>query len=534
MGGKSNKMINKKQPSLKKCRSYHHLDTHKDRNLLFLPIKSIIMKRNSVRFPFYRYSLLTTLTLISVLIFSCKKVQDKPTTEDELLSHSSHGNNKGVDTKLVAQNFVSPIGLVALPERNGKGHGNDHPWNNKNKNADKRLFVIDQIGKIWVIDENGNKLPTPFLDLTSKIVPLSPVYDERGLLGLAFHPDYAKNGRFFVYYTAPPRAASPGLGFVPNNLSIISEFRVSAANRNMADMASERPLLQLDDPQSNHNGGTIAFGDDGYFYIAIGDGGAANDFAPGHVEDWYPVNRGGNGQDVAANLFGNILRLDVNHGMPYGIPNDNPFVGRAGLDEIYAYGFRNPFRFSFDMGGSNDLIAGDAGQLLWEEIDLVKKGGNYGWNVREGRHCFNEASSLTVLNSCPMVDPFGNPLRDPVIELKNWQNPAGGIATTVIGGNVYRGKMIPQFEGKYIFGTFSQTPTTANGELFIANKSGQNDWPYQEISLKSSPNDIGYYLKGFGQDIDGEIYLTVSSILGPSGTTGKILKLVPVGKHDDN
>ena len=145
-------------------------------------------------------------------------------------------------------------------------------------------------------------------------------------------------------------------------------------------------------------------------YIAIGDGGAADDVAPGHVTDWYTDNAGGNGQDVDSNLFGNILRIDVNSGSPYGIPADNPFVGKDGNDEIYAYGFRNPFRMSFDMGGNHDLFVGDAGQGLYEEINLVKKGNNYGWNVREGRVCFDAANNDTAFGSCPMTDNLGNPL----------------------------------------------------------------------------------------------------------------------------
>jgi hypothetical protein len=164
---------------------------------------------------------------------------------------------------------------------------------------------------------------------------------------------------------------------------------------------------------------------------------------------------------------------------------------------------------------------------LYEEIDVVKKGGNYGWNVKEGTHCFKAANNKTSLPSCPDEDEFGNPLIDPVIELNNWQNPAGGKATVVIGGHVYRGFDIPSWYGKYIFGTFSQTPTTPNGELFITTPSKSGGlWSFNEISLKSSPNDVGYYLRGFGQDWQGEIYLTVSSILGPSGNTGKVFKLV--------
>jgi glucose/arabinose dehydrogenase len=315
-----------------------------------------------------------------------------------------------------------------------------------------------------------------------------------------------------------------------NNLSRIAEFRTMAGNDNLADLSTERIILEMDDPQSNHNGGTIAFGPDGYLYIAIGDGGAANDVAPGHVPDWYEANAGGNGQDVDANLFGDMLRIDVNNtSVPYMIPPDNPFVGTTHKQETYAYGFRNPFRFSFDMGGNHDLVLGDAGQVLYEEIDLVIKGGNYGWNVKEGKICFNAANNDTPFVSCPSMDILGHPLIDPVVIINNAANPAGGRALTVIGGNVYRGTEIPAYKGKYVFGTFAQS-FAPNGELFIAVMNGQRDWVFDEIELQSRPGDLGYYLKGFGQDNKGEIYLTVTTNLGPSGTTGKVYKLVKANK----
>ncbi|WP_343302933.1 PQQ-dependent sugar dehydrogenase [Chitinophaga niabensis] len=431
-----------------------------------------------------------TLVLISFLLFqSCRKHDDKPP--------------KAVTLQLIADNLVSPLGVVAVPDNT------------------KRLFIIDQIGKIWIVDDNGSRLSTPFIDVSSIMVQLNARYDERGLLGFAFHPDYRSNGRFYVYYTMPPRT-----GTSSNNLSRISEFRVSS-NPNLADMSSEKVLLDLDDPQSNHNGGTLAFGPDGYLYIAIGDGGGANDVAPGHVTDWYLPNAGGNGQDLDSNLFGNILRIDVNSGSPYSIPASNPFVGKPGKDEIYAYGFRNPYRFSFDMGGDHWLYAGDAGQVLYEEIDVVRKGGNYGWNVKEGTHCFNAANNSVELPGCPAVDVFGMSFIDPVIEMKNSANPTGGKATTVIGGNVYRGKDIPEFKGMYLFGSFSQPGGVPNGELFIARpRSGNGLWDFAEVTLKDYPNDLGYYLKGFGQDKEGEVYLTVSSVAGPTDVTGKVFKLV--------
>ena len=285
----------------------------------------------------------TILALLGTGIFlGCKKM-DRATMDGTQTGSSETGiasKVKLTDLQLVADNFVSPIGVVAVPDNTG------------------RLLVIDQIGRGWVIDGNGNKLPAPFIDLTSRMVTLNPGFDERGLLGLAFHPNYANNGRFFVYYNAPPRPGGPTPTTFWNNLARFSEFRVSASDPNIADAGSERVFLEIDDPQLNHNGGTLVFGPDGYLYISIGDGGGANDTPVGHVPDWYLPNAGGNGQDVEANLWGSILRLDMDGAQPYGIPADNPFVGGPGLDEIYAYGFRNPYRMSFDMRGAHKFICG--------------------------------------------------------------------------------------------------------------------------------------------------------------------------------
>lgn len=414
--------------------------------------------------------------------------------------------SQSIDLVLVAENMASPVGLVPSPDNSGN------------------LFVIDQIGKVWVIDDSGTLLEDPFLDVSSMMVSLTPNYDERGLLGLAFHPDYSSNGRLFVYYTAPPKAGGPEEGEMWDNTSRISEFIVSDTDPTMVMAGSEKIILDINQPQGNHEGGTIAFGPDGYLYISIGDGGDSDDVSPGHVEDWYEVNEGGNGQDVEANLLGNILRIDVDSGDSYGIPGDNPFVNSDGKDEIYAYGFRNPFRFSFDMGGDHRLFVGDAGQSLWEEISVVENGGNYGWNVKEGTHCFDASNNLNVLASCPDIDNLGNELIDPVIEMSNASNPAGGSTVTIIGGYVYRGSAIPELSGQYVFGSFSRDfePT---GEVFFANPSGPGLWDFQELEFKSTPGDIGYFLKGFGQDLEGEIYLAVSSELGPTGNTGKIYKI---------
>ncbi|MCS3797134.1 glucose/arabinose dehydrogenase [Chitinophagaceae bacterium OAS944] len=444
-------------------------------------------------FKFLQPGVLVVLSVL--LIQSCQKS----------ISHDL----RTLDMQLVAEDFVSPIQLVS-------------------SNASQRLYVVDQIGKIWTIDKDGYKNPTPFLDISSKIVSLNPDGDERGLLGLAFHKDFKTNGRFFIYYQLPPRAGGPVPGATWNNLSRVSEFNV-IPDAIRADPNSEKVILEWDDPQGNHNGGSLAFGHDNYLYIAVGDGGGANDVGPGHFDDWYTPNAGGNAQNLEANFLGKILCIDIDVASPYGIPPANPFVGKPGLDEIWAFGFRNPYRMSFDMGESKELIAGDAGQSLWEEIDVVKKGGNYGWNVREGRHCFNAADNTKELAGCPDVDDRGKRLLNPVIELNNWKNPAGGKATTIIGGYVYRGEAIKEWQGKYIFGTFSQTATTPDGQLFIAtptNWDNTGSWEYKPISLASHTYDLGYFLRGFGQDEDGEVYITVSSNAGPQGNTGKVYKLV--------
>jgi len=468
------------------------------------------MKRIFIWGAAFRILILTVgiIMLISTALLTpgCKKTETTTLQEEEATA-AMPKLKQNVDLQLVEDGFASPIGVVPIPDNSG------------------RMVVIDQVGMLWVLDASGNKMATPFIDLTSRMVTLNPGFDERGLLGLAFHPNYASNGRLFIYYNAPPRAGGPTPTTTWNNLARFSEFHISV-DPNIVDMGSERVFLEIDDPQGNHNGGTLIFGPDGYLYISIGDGGGANDNGNGHVPDWYATNTGGNGQDVEANLWGSVLRLDMDAGMPYGVPADNPFVGKTGIDEIYAYGFRNPYRMSFDMGGSHRLFLGDAGQILYEEVDVVVKGGNYGWNVKEGTHCFSTATPGTSLNECPTVDPFGNRLIDPVIEMLNAANPAEGVKTlTVIGGHVYRGDAIKGLKGDYVFGSFSRSGTP-QGELFVAKPAGPGLWPFTEISLVSFTDHLGAFVKGFGQDLQGEIYVATSTVLGPSGTTGKVYKLV--------
>ncbi len=413
-------------------------------------------------------------------------------------------DERSVALQLVAQGFISPIALMEAPDGSG------------------RLFVVDQSGFIRIIDANGSLLAEPFLDVRGRMVTLRVNFDERGLLGLAFHPRYQSNGRFFVLYNAPLRAGAP-TGF--DNTVTISEFRVSG-DANRADPGSERVLLRVDKPQFNHNGGTLAFGpDDDYLYISLGDGGGANDTPVGHVEDWYTDNGGGNGQDITQNLLGSILRIDVDGGTPYGIPTDNPFRTGPGMDEVYAYGFRNPYRFSFDMAGRNDLLVGDAGQGLWEEVSRVSRGGNYGWNVKEGTHCFDAENNRVPPATCPSVDPStGVPLTDPVIEYAHLSN--GGLGLVVVGGYVYRGSAVRQLRGRYIFGDWSRGFATPDGTLFAAAPRTSGLWPMQELIIATNANGrLNHFLLGFGQDADGEVYVLTTDRPGPSGTTGRVYRI---------
>ncbi|MCA8960173.1 MAG: PQQ-dependent sugar dehydrogenase [Planctomycetes bacterium] len=392
----------------------------------------------------------------------------------------------------VAGGFTSPL----LVTHAGDGSG--------------RLFVVDQAGQIWVIVD-GEVLPDPFLDLSSAIVPLNGPFDERGLLGMAFHPDYANNGRFFVRYSRPrvgdpsEPCSQPG-GISGCHEEVLSQFLVSA-DPNVADPLSEVELFAVDEPQFNHNAGDVHFGPDGYLYFSLGDGGGGNDGLADTPPSHGPI---GNGQNIETAL-GSLLRIDVDSGTPYAIPPDNPFVGAVGLDEIYAYGFRNPYRFSFDAADGTLYLA-DVGQGLFEEIDVVVNGGNFGWVIREGAHCFDPFDPTVSPPTCPDAG-----LIDPIAEYDH----SDGLA--VIGGSVYRGSRFPELVGKYVFGDFS-VDFGPSGRLFYLDTAGvQSD--IFEFRLGSTDSPLGFFLKGFGTDEDGEIYVCIASNLGPTGTTGQVVRL---------
>lgn len=405
--------------------------------------------------------------------------------------------------QLVAEGFTSPVTLVESPDGTG------------------RLFVVDQAGMIWIVNAGGQRAAQPFLDLRDRMVQLNARYDERGLLGLAFHPRYRDTGRLFVYYSAPLRQGAPE-GW--NHTARLSELRVASGDPNRADPASERVLMSIDQPQSNHNGGTLAFGPrDGFLYLSLGDGGGRDDMGVGHVP-------GGNGQDVTQNLLGSIVRIDVDQGSPYGIPADNPFAQSGGMPEQWAWGFRNPYRFSFDIGGEHALWVGDAGQELWEEFNIVQRAGNYGWPVREGAHCFDAAAPTRSPATCAERDAAGQTMIGPVVEFLNSKQP-GGVGLAGVGGYVYRGARLPQLGGRYIFGVWSRGSGFANtegGAVYVAEPCANGRCSYSKLWLSGMPGgQLSDFIMGFGQDRAGEVYVLTSTNLGPSGSTGKVWRLVP-------
>jgi autotransporter-associated beta strand protein len=387
-----------------------------------------------------------------------------------------------------------------------------------------RLFVVDQNGLIRVI-QNGSLLPTPALDLRSLIVGASSSSDERGLLGLAFTPDFntpSSPGYHTLYtYNSQANGTAPTYA-VPNGASqsyknVLNEFKLSGTNSNVFDPTSRREVISFGKNASNHNGGTATFGPDGYLYLGTGDGGDGNDVGPSHVT-------GGNGQSLAVAL-GKMLRIDpinptlttgstnaVSSNGQYRIPGDNPFAAGQ-VPEIYAYGFRNPYRFSFDTA-NGQLIVGDVGQNTVEEVDRVVRGGNFGWAVKEGDFPFDRTAG-TVGTRSPGV-PAG--LIDPISGAAGTVEYDHGDGEAVIGGFVYRGTADPELAGKYVFGD-------ELGRLFYADlTTGQlNTFVLPNSSAGNLPG--GLSLHGFGQDNSGNLFVLATSS-APSGTGGGVFEII--------
>ncbi|MEJ8804070.1 PQQ-dependent sugar dehydrogenase [Pontibacter sp. H249] len=446
---------------------------------------------------------LFVLTLPLLLNYACTSTPSSDVADATASQEAQPVDS--VSLQMIAADLVSPVFLTQPPN-------------------DERLFVVDQVGVIRVV-KDGQLQPEPFLDLQSKIIKLKSKHEERGLLGLAFHPEFKSNGRLFVYYSAPLRPDAPS-GF--DHTSVVAEYMATGNNREKADPNSEKVLINVNQPQDNHNAGTLMFGPDGYLYISLGDGGNKNDIGEGHVTDWYNKNDGGNGQDVKQNLLGSILRIDVNSGSPYGIPSDNPFAGNQdGMKEIYAHGLRNPYRFSID-NKTGMIIAADAGQVLREEINVIRKGANYGWNVKEGTLCFNAADNKNPLPDCPDQDSLGNKFVNPVIEFKNSMTyPDEGLGIVSVGGYVYRGNKRAALNGDYLFGVWTQHHGKPDGAVFAAKMAGeQGPWSYRKLYFRDKPGSaFGHYVLGFGQDNSGEVYILGSDEEGPTGKTGKVYRI---------
>ena len=318
-----------------------------------------------------------------------------------------------------------------------------------------RLFVVQQSGRIRIV-RDGQMADPPFLDVSSLISQeaLGSGYTERGLLGLAFDPDYANNGRFFIDYTDV------------NGNTVVARYQVSADNPDVADPASAVTILTQEQPFPNHNGGMLAFGPDGYLYIGFGDGGSAGD-----------------PQQNAQNLntwLGKILRVDVS-GDSYIFPPDNPYAGaRGALPEIWAYGLRNPWRFSFDRE-TGDLYIGDVGQGSWEEVDFQPAGDaggeNYGWNVYEATHPFSGAAAPANM----------------VLPIAEYSHNEG---ISISGGYVYRGSLLPALNGVYFYGDYG------TGTIWSLYRDASGNWQ-NSVFMRSTGNQIS----GFGEDEDGELYV---------------------------
>jgi hypothetical protein len=448
----------------------------------------------------------------------------------------------------VAAGLVSPIDLTVIggshdDRDRGGNRGRGHEFD-RLRRVDRK-FIIDQTGLVLLM-KDGVIQPTPFLDITAVIAQLSPAfgsgpkglnpgYDERGLLGLAFHPHFWDVGRpgFLKLYTlhnvpvATDRAADfpqppfPA-GAVPNCQEVIAEWSVNPFNPDVVNPASYRELLRYDKPEFNHNGGTLAFGRDEFLYAAFGDGGAANDVGNGHI----PAT--GNAQSLGT-ILGKMIRIDPlhpahtghQHGIvsangQYRIPRSNPFVGQPGaLGEIFAYGFRNPYRFSFDAKDDR-LILGDVGQNNVEEVDIITRGGNFGWHWKEGTFVFDPSTGNVLSGSSPVPK-----LIDPVVEYDHFEATANAATRiAVVGGFVYRGSKVPELKGRYICADL-------NGFLFVAD--------LETGSLELLMQLKGMFIKGFGQDSDRELYVMASGIEGPSGKAAVVLSIGPApgaGHHN--
>ncbi len=351
--------------------------------------------------------------------------------------------------------------------------------------ADRR-YIAERDGRVWVHESNGLR-DQPLLDLRETVV----TGGERGLLGMTLHPDFAENRRLFVHYSASRRSDTPQEF---DHTGILATFEATDDGTEVHS-DSDRVVLEIPQPADFHNGGDLAFGPDGYLYAGIGAGGGG----------------GGGGQDVTTDLLGSIIRIDVDGRSAageYAIPDDNPLVGRDGLDEYYAWGFRNPWRLSFDDG---DCFVADVGENDYEEVNLVEKGGNYGWNVKEGTHCYREQDCPDEASGPGLS---GDQFQDPIIEYPHPPAETDVSGVSVIGGYVSRDSSHPALEGAYVFGDL-----VADGRLFAATRPDDGGlWPTTAIEITGEQTLERLF--SFGRDADGAVYA-----LGAAADSGGVFRI---------
>jgi glucose/arabinose dehydrogenase len=413
----------------------------------------------------------------------------------------------------------------------------------------EHLYIADQVGTVWALDIsrhahiNDAKL---FLDIRDQLVTLglgASKYDERGLLGIAFHPNFRRNHLFYTFSSQP--ATRPATfntlppDIAPNCQSVLQEWRVTEMDDDtmVVQPGSARVLMVINKPQFNHNGGALLFGPDRMLYVAVGDGGGSNDSGVGHAA-------AGNAQSlVDGNVLGKILRIDpLGHDSAngqYGIPRDNPFSDRwmplAGPHEIFAYGFRNPWRMSFDAE-TGALYAGDVGQNDLEEVDIVRRGKNYGWPVKEGTFLFDgflagRGGTGYVWQNSPGA-PAG--IVDPIAQYDHGDGQVPPLHSgvhvrqAVIGGFVYRGDRVDALQGRYVFGDYGSATSPIEGNLYVLRG---RDRKLETLNVEGR-SSLGLAVLAFAQSRDGELFLLASQTGTVLGTTGVVLRIVEA-KGDD-
>lgn len=474
---------------------------------------------------------------------------------------TSNGNSLGggpeLGVELVADGLTAPVDLTFAPDDS------------------ERRFIVDQNGLVLILTQSDEILSEPFLDIRDRVV-IQSAFDERGLLSLAFHPEFSKNRKLYLHYSAVrkgPNICVDAQGRIPaepdgcpfQHTRRISEFRVSPSNANRVDPDSERVIFAKQWPGRKHNGGGLAFGPDHFLHIGLGDGGFIH--GPDGAGSPFDVDPdllfGDELAQDPSTLFGKILRVDVDRDdfphdpeRNYGIPEDNPFVGQAGMpSEIFAWGFRNPFRISFDRGGDRAMYVSAPAETFFEAVYKVDWPGNFGWAAKEGTHCIVRASALAPPETiacdssqeCPVgpqvsfcqhgvcdcedLGPAGFPIQDPVVEYLNFaveqpdsQLPGDGFGRASVGGHIYRGSEIPWLTGQLVAGDFAIN--TFDGQVLVAQPRNKKLWRLRRgfVFDPEDPAQAGF-MKAIGIDAAGELY-AITGNFTPTGLQGRVWKIV--------